>query len=124
LFHKEWQEEVDYQGKPETGYLACDFYGGSLAGITEKLGYLEQLGVTVLYLNPIFEARSNHRYDTGDYERVDPLLGSNADLEELCREALQHGIHVMLDGVFSHTGADSRYFNKLGRYPGNGASRK
>jgi len=121
LFHDQWQDEVDYQGRPETGYLACDFYGGSLAGITEKLDYIEQLGVTVLYLNPIFEARSNHRYDTGDYEHVDPLLGTNADLMALCRAARARGIHVILDGVFSHTGADSRYFNRFARYPGNGA---
>jgi len=121
IFHPDWHEDVDYQGKPETGYLACDFYGGSLRGITEKLDYLEQLGVTVLYLNPIFESRSNHRYDTGDYEHVDPLLGTNADLMVLCREAGRRNIRVILDGVFSHTGADSRYFNKFGRYPGPGA---
>jgi 4-alpha-glucanotransferase len=79
------------------------------------------LGVNVLYLNPVFEARSNHRYDTADYEKVDPLLGTNADLTALCREADQRGIRVILDGVFSHTGADSRYFNKFGRYPSIGA---
>ena len=121
VFHQDWREEVDFHGKPETGYIACDFFGGSLRGITEKLDYLEQLGVSILYLNPIFESRSNHRYDTADYERVDPLLGTNADLIDLCRQSKQRGIHVVLDGVFSHTGADSRYFNKFGRYPDNGA---
>ncbi|MDD2533439.1 MAG: glycoside hydrolase family 13 protein, partial [Eubacteriales bacterium] len=121
LYHLDWHEDVDIQGHPDTGYIACDFFGGSLAGITEKLDYLQQLGVTILYLNPIFQARSNHRYDTGDYEHVDPLLGTNADLMALCRDARLHGIRVILDGVFSHTGADSRYFNKYGRYSDVGA---
>lgn len=121
LAHLEWQEDVDFQGKPETGYLACDFFGGSLKGIEEKLDELTALGVSVLYLNPVFKARSNHRYDTGDYEQVDPLLGSNPDLENLCREAANKGIHIILDGVFSHTGADSRYFNRYERYEEVGA---
>jgi 4-alpha-glucanotransferase len=112
IYHLDWSEEVDIAGKPETGYLACDFYGGSLAGIREKLDYLAGLGVTVLYLNPIFKARSNHRYDTGDYACVDPLLGDEEDFVALCREARERGIRILLDGVFSHTGADSRYFNK------------
>ena len=121
IYHLDWSEEVDIAGKPETGYLACDFYGGSLAGIREKLDYLAGLGVTVLYLNPIFKARSNHRYDTGDYACVDPLLGDEEDFVALCREARERGIRILLDGVFSHTGADSRYFNKYGRYPETGA---
>jgi glycosidase len=121
IFHQDWHEDVDFRGQPETGYLACDFYGGSLRGIMEKLDYLQRFGVTILYLNPIFEARSNHRYDTADYERVDHLLGTNADLIALCSEASERGIHVVLDGVFSHTGADSRYFNKFGRYKDIGA---
>lgn len=121
IFHEDWDEDVDIVGKPETGYIACDFFGGSLNGIREKLDYLAALGVTVLYLNPIFKARSNHRYDTGDYGQVDPLLGTTEDFIALCAEAQERGIRVLLDGVFSHTGADSRYFNKLGRYPGSGA---
>ncbi len=121
IFHLDWAEDVDIHGKPETGYIACDFFGGSLRGITEKLDYLQRFGVSILYINPIFEARSNHRYDTADYERVDPLLGTNADLIVLCSEAEQRGIHMILDGVFSHTGADSRYFNKFGRYKEVGA---
>jgi 4-alpha-glucanotransferase len=121
IFHVDWGEDVDIAGKPETGYLACDFYGGSLKGITEHLDELAALGVGVLSLNPIFAARSNHRYDTGDYERIDPLLGDEADFVALCRAAGQRGIRILLDGVFSHTGADSRYFNKYGRYPDVGA---
>ena len=99
----------------------CDFYGGSLKGIVEKLDYLKELGINVLYLNPIFEARSSHRYDTADYLNVDPILGGTPafmSLENACRE---RGIKIILDGVFSHTGADSKYFNKFDRYEGVGA---
>lgn len=119
--HPDWSEDVDIAGKPETGYIACDFFGGSLRGISEKIDYIANLGVTVIYLNPIFASRSNHRYDTGDYERIDPMLGSIEDFQSLCAVALERGIRIILDGVFSHTGADSRYFNKYGRYPGVGA---
>ncbi len=121
IWHDGWDEDVDYIGKPETGYLACDFFGGTLAGICEKLDYLKDLGVGVLSLNPIFKARSNHRYDTGDYERIDPLLGDEAAFKVLCSEAGSRGIRIILDGVFSHTGADSRYFNRYGHYPEPGA---
>lgn len=100
-----------------------DYFGGDLRGIEEKLDYLESLGVTCLYLNPIFEAHSNHRYDTADYEKIDPLLGSEEDFVSLCREAKKRGISIILDGVFSHTGADSRYFNREGRYGEGGAFR-
>ncbi len=121
IWHEDWNSEVDIHGKSETGYIACDFYGGSLRGIIEKLDYIANLGIDVIYLNPIFRARSNHRYDTGDYEQIDPLVGTEDDLRELCSLAQDRGIRVMLDGVFSHTGADSRYFNKLSRYDSNGA---
>ncbi len=98
-----------------------DFFGGDLKGIEEKLPYLESLGVTCIYLNPIFEAYSNHRYDTADYMRIDPLLGTEEDFRSLCREAEKRGIAVLFDGVFSHTGADSVYFNKYKRYGAGGA---
>ncbi len=98
-----------------------DYFGGDLRGIEQRLDRLADLGVTCLYLNPIFEAHSNHRYDTADYERIDPLLGNEEDFRSLCRTATQLGIWVMLDGVFSHTGADSRYFNRENRYPSEGA---
>ncbi len=123
IYHEEWSEDVDIKGKPETGYLACDFYGGSLKGIREHLDHLSLMGVKVLYLNPIFAARSNHRYDTADYMQIDPILGSLADFDELIEASKARGIGVVLDGVFSHTGADSVYFNKYGRYPGIGAYR-
>ena len=98
-----------------------DYYGGDLAGITEKLEYLQSLGVTVIYLNPIAEAHSNHRYNTADYKKVDPLLGTEADFKALCDSAHKKGIKIVIDGVYSHTGDDSVYFNKYGRYPGLGA---
>lgn len=101
--------------------MALDFFGGTLNGIAKKLPYLEKLGVTVIYLNPIFRARSNHRYDTGDYTQIDPLLGTQEEFEALCRKAEEKGIRVILDGVFSHTGEDSRYFNRYGHYDTVGA---
>ncbi len=119
--HAVWGELPDWAPDTDGKIRNKDFFGGDLKGITEKLSYLKSLGVTCLYLNPIFEAHSNHRYDTADYRRIDPLLGDEADFRELCRRAETLGIRVMLDGVFSHTGADSRYFNRENRYPGEGA---
>lgn len=98
-----------------------DFFGGDLRGITEKLDYLEDLGVTCLYLSPIFEAYSNHKYDTGDYMKIDPMFGDEEDFRDLCSEARKRGINVILDGVFAHTGSDSLYFNKYGHYGSGGA---
>ena len=101
--------------------LNNDYFGGDLAGITEKLPYLQSLGVTCIYLNPIFEAHANHRYNTADYLKIDPLLGDEADFKTLCETAKKFGIRVILDGVFSHTGDDSLYFNRAGRYKTLGA---
>lgn len=98
-----------------------DYFGGDLKGIEEKLPYLKSLGVTCIYLNPVFEAQSNHRYDTADYEKIDSLLGNQEDFETLCKKAEKQGIKIILDGVFSHTGNDSRYFNQYGRYGNEGA---
>lgn len=98
-----------------------DFFGGDFKGIEEKLDYLESLGVGCIYLNPIFEAHSNHRYDTANYENTDSLLGSAKDFSELCKAAEKRNIGIVLDGVFSHTGADSVYFNKNSRYENPGA---
>lgn len=88
-----------------------DFFGGSLAGITSRLPELAAMGVTVLYLNPIFESASNHRYNTADYCAIDPMLGTEADFRRLCQRAKALGLRVILDGVFNHTGSQSRYFN-------------
>ena len=98
-----------------------DYFGGDLEGIRSKLDYLQDLGVTCIYLNPIFESHENHRYNTANYRNVDPLLGTNEDFQQLCADAKKRGISVILDGVFSHTGADSIYFNKFNRYPTLGA---
>ena len=119
--HERWDEAPQF-GPNERGDYCEDFFGGDLAGITAKLDYLASLHVTTLYLNPIFEAASNHRYDTADYERIDPLLGSEEDFRTLCAEAKKRGMRVMLDGVFNHTGAKSRYFNADGFYPTRGAA--
>lgn len=119
--HSAWGEEPQWL-PDETGEITNrDFFGGDLKGICEKLPYLQSLGVTCLYLNPIFEAHSNHRYDTADYSRIDPLLGTEEDFAQLCSEAQRLGIHILLDGVFNHTGSDSVYFNREGRYPTAGA---
>ena len=116
---KNWNE------KPEIGPLDgkwnIDFFGGNLKGIIGKLDYIKSLGVSILYLSPIVRRQSNHRYDTADYETVDPYVGENCDLEELCRKAHQKQMRVVLDAVFNHTGNDSRYFNEYGTYDEIGA---
>ena len=119
--HPAWEEEIQWWPDENGEITNKDFFGGDLKGIEEKLDYLQSLGVTCLYLNPIFESHSNHRYDTADYSRVDPLLGDEEDFRSLCRAAEKRGIRVLLDGVFSHTGSDSVYFNRQGRYPQPGA---
>ena len=108
-------------GEGETELINTDYYGGDLKGITQKLDYLKGLGVTCIYLNPIFEAHANHRYNTADYMKVDPDLGTMEDFTTMCSECHKRGISVILDGVFSHTGSDSVYFNKEGRYGNGGA---
>lgn len=120
--HDRWLEEPAYTPAPGcTDYAPDDFFGGDLNGIREKLPYLHGLGVTCLYLNPIFESASNHRYNTADYHAIDPLLGTEEDFAALCAEARALGIRIMLDGVFSHTGSDSRYFDRYSRYEEVGA---
>ena len=121
--HKNLTDPVAWKPrKNEKEYFPDDFYGGTLKGIEEKLPYLKDLGISCIYLNPIVEARSNHRYDASDYKKVDPILGTNRDFSELVRKAKNLGIRIILDGVYSHTGADSLYFNADGHYPGKGAS--
>lgn len=120
--HESINEPLRWQARDfETDYAPDDFYGGTLNGICEKLPYLRSLGVGIIYLNPIVEARSNHRYDTSDYSKVDPILGDVEDYKALCDRAKALGIAVINDGVFSHTGADSIYFNRCGSYESVGA---
>ncbi len=121
VIRENWGETPWYRPDERGHVWNNDYFGGDFAGIQSKLGYLHDLGVTCIYLNPIFESHENHRYNTADYMKADPLLGTNEDFEKLCKEAKKYGISVILDGVFSHTGADSVYFNKFGRYPDVGA---
>lgn len=98
-----------------------DFFGGDLAGVQQKLDYLKSLGVDAIWMNPIFKARSNHRYDTDDYSQVDPALGGNAAFASLAAAAKSKGIRLILDGVFNHASSDSLYFDRYHRYPTDGA---
>lgn len=123
LLHESWEEEPFYLPPPGAShYDPCDFYGGNLRGIREMLSYLASLGITCLYLNPVFLSPSNHRYNTADYLKVDPMLGTEADLKALLEEAAGYGMKVLLDGVFSHTGDDSVYFDAKGTYGGGAHS--
>ena len=116
-----WQALPEHKQDDKVKYLGNDYFGGDLEGIRQKLPYLADLGVSAIYLNPIFEAHSNHRYNTADYMKIDSMLGSEEDLINLCKDAEKYGISVILDGVFSHTGDDSIYFNKYSRYDSLGA---
>lgn len=119
--HEQWEEEVCWQPTKEGLVLNNDFYGGNFRGIAKKMDYIASLGATILYLNPISKSFSSHRYDTGDYKTPDPMLGTEADFTAMCEAAHAHGIKVVLDGVYSHTGSNSLYFNKDCTFPGEGA---
>ncbi len=116
-----WDTEPAYDRDQSGRIRAWDFYGGTLSGIQEKLRHIADMGITTIYLNPIFEARSNHRYDTADFLCIDHMLGQTEDFTALCREAEKYGISVVLDGVFNHVGADSRPFNRYNTYEEPGA---
>ncbi len=118
----DWTKQPEYRQNGDKCSLGNDYYGGDLKGIEQKLDYIASLGVNCIYLNPIFEAHSNHRYNTADYSKVDCLLGNEKDLESLVEAAEKKGISIILDGVFSHTGDDSVYFNKYARYDSLGAA--
>lgn len=122
IIHKGWDEAPVDQPDADGGFWCQDYFGGDLKGIESKLPYIAELGVEGIYLNPIFEAHANHRYNTANYMKVDPLLGDEKDFKSLCDEAHGLGIKIILDGVFNHTGSDSIYFNKEKRYPLNGAA--
>lgn len=117
--HENWSDIPDFRPDKDGKVTNSDYFGGDLLGIAEKLDTIAELGVSLIYLNPIFEAHSNHRYNVADYFKVDPLLGTNEDFRTLCAEAKKRGIGIILDGVFSHTGSDSVYFNKEHRYGAN-----
>lgn len=120
--HENWDEDVRFAPRKEEPQWCYDFFGGDLKGITEKLPYLASLSVRTIYLCPIFEASSNHRYNTADYLRIDPMLGDEEDFKTLCSEAKKLGIRIMIDGVFNHSGHDSRYFNASGYFAEPGAA--
>jgi len=119
--HQSWQEDPAWRPDERGEVRNRDFFGGNLAGVTEKLDYLASLGVETLYFCPIFEAPENHRYGTADYEKIDPMLGTLEDFKDLCAQAKKRGMHVLLDGVFNHQGFVSKYFNGDGFYPTLGA---
>ena len=121
FLYNDTESQPEYRQNNGQCSLGNDYFGGDIEGIIEKLPYLNELGVSIIYLNPIFEAHSNHRYNTADYMKVDSQLGSEADLKKLCQKAEALGISVVLDGVFSHTGDDSIYFNRYNRYSSVGA---
>ncbi len=122
ILNPDWAHGIpqypDYPGAPLANNM---FFGGNLWGVADKLDYLETLGVKVIYLSPIFKAYSNHKYDTGDYMTVDPGFGGEPALKNLLSKAAERGMKVILDGVFNHTGDDSRYFNRYGTYDTVGA---
>ena len=121
IIHENTTDTPVWKPNEQGKILNNDYYGGNLKGIEEKLPYIASLGVNVIYLNPIFEAHSNHRYNTADYSKIDSLLGDENDFKALCKKADEYGIKIILDGVFSHTGSDSIYFNRENRYNSNGA---
>ena len=98
-----------------------DFFGGDIAGITQKLDYLQKLGITAIYVNPLSAACSNHRYDAVDYGHIDPMLGTEKELQTLAAEMQKRGMHLIMDGVFNHVGDDSIYFDRYGKYKTVGA---
>lgn len=122
IIKRNWNDMPFYKAEQFGGeYKSNDFFGGNLKGIITKLPYLEELGISVIYLNPIFKAYSNHKYDTGSYDEIDPMFGDEETFKELCSEAKKRGIRIILDGVFNHTGSDSKYFNRYGKYDSVGA---
>ncbi len=122
IIKRNWGDTPYYKPEQFGGeYLSNDFFGGNLKGIEQKLQYLAELGIGAIYLNPIFTAYSNHKYDTGNYKEIDPSFGNEEDFRRLCEKACEYGINIILDGVFNHTGSNSLYFNKDGQYPGIGA---
>ena len=116
-----YSRDLEYPAYPGAPMKNNRVWGGNLSGIIEKLDRIAALGVTLIYLSPIFLSPSNHRYDTSDYLTIDPVVGDEEELKELIAEAGKRGIGVLLDGVFNHTGSDSVYFNRENRFQSIGA---
>jgi len=122
--HNLWNEAICDPNNPNgpcPGAFSNQFFGGDLSGIQNQLDYLQSLGVDTIYLNPIFQARSNHRYDTDNYLHIDPALGGDKDFARLRKEMNKRGMRVILDGVFNHASSDGLYFDRYKRYPTDGA---
>jgi glycosidase len=98
-----------------------DYFGGDLQGVIEKLDYLKSLGINTIYFNPIFAAKSNHRYDTADYYNIDSALGTNETFIQLVREANRRSMRIIVDNVFNHMSSDSAFFDRYGHYDTVGA---
>lgn len=122
VYREDWEGGIPEYADVKGGFLRNNsFFGGTLYGVTEKLEYIRALGASVIYLSPVAEAYSNHKYDVGDFMKVDAGFGGDRALAELTEKAASLGIRVMLDGVFNHVGDNSVYFNKYGTYPSIGA---
>jgi glycosidase len=124
---QDWNDLVDNprlegtEGYKGDAIFSNDFFGGDIAGIQKKLDYIQSLGVNTLYLNPIAEAASNHKYDAADYKNVDPMFGSPEEFVAFTKELKKRKMHLILDGVFNHVGDDSIYFDRYSKYPTVGA---
>ena len=122
VINHDWENGIPQYAKVQGAHLENnEFFGGNLFGVAQKLDYLKALGVKTVYLSPIFDAYSNHKYDTADYFTVDSMFGGDKALDLLISRAKEYGIGVILDGVFNHTGDNSIYFNKYEKYDSVGA---
>lgn len=121
IMDEDWRVIPEFPAYPGAPLKNNHFYGGTLWGVIDKLDYISSLGVTSIYLSPIFDAASNHKYDTADYKTVDSMFGGDEALATLISKAREYGISIILDGVFNHTGSDSIYFNRYGNYDSVGA---
>jgi glycosidase len=105
-------------GSPCYNQFSNQFYGGDLKGVQNELDYIQSLGMDTIYMNPIFSARSYHRYDTDNYLHIDPALGGDAAFAALSTELNRRGMQVILDGVFNHASSDGMYFDRYNRLGG------
>ncbi|KOR93301.1 amylopullulanase [Geobacillus stearothermophilus ATCC 12980] len=125
--HRDWSDLPDNprlkgtSGYDGDGEWSNDFFGGDIAGIEQKLDYLQSLGVNTIYLNPIANAPSNHKYDASNYKELDPMFGSPEEFQSFVQALANRGMHLILDGVFNHVSDDSIYFDRYHRYPTVGA---
>jgi len=118
---EDWETPVGLEFDDNNKRINANCYGGNFAGIIDKLSYLKELNVGTIYLSPIFEANSSHKYDVADYSKIDSMFGTTEEFVDLIKKAKRLGIRIIIDGVFNHTGSDSVYFNKEGRYKTIGA---